>query len=82
VAEADQTLRLALEDLRSLARGIHPAVLTREGLGPAVTALAEQADVPVVVAVEPGRHPPLIEATAYFAIRRRFLWCCRLLCCA
>jgi signal transduction histidine kinase len=68
LAEADQTLRLALEDLRTLARGIHPAVLTREGLGPAVTALAEQAEVPVVVAIEPGRYPQLIEATAYFAV--------------
>jgi signal transduction histidine kinase len=68
VAETEGTLRLALDDLRRIAHGIHPAVLTRDGLGPAVTALAEQAEIPVVVAVEPGRFPPLIEATAYFAV--------------
>ncbi|WP_229844513.1 sensor histidine kinase [Streptomyces cinnamoneus] len=68
VAETDRTLRMALEDLRGIARGIHPAVLTREGLGPAVTALAEQAEVPVVVSVEPRRYAPLTESTAYFAV--------------
>jgi signal transduction histidine kinase len=68
VAETDRTLRLALDDLRRIAHGIHPAVLTRDGLGPAVTALAEQAEIPVVVAVEPGRYPPLVEATAYYAV--------------
>ncbi|GAA2722111.1 MULTISPECIES: histidine kinase [Streptomyces] len=68
VAETDRTLRTALEELRSLARGIHPAVLTREGLGPAVTALAEQAELPVVVSVEPRRCPELVESTAYFAV--------------
>ncbi|MEU1820653.1 histidine kinase [Streptomyces roseifaciens] len=68
VAETDRTLRMALEDLRGIARGIHPAVLTREGLGPAVTALAEQAQVPVVVSVEDRRYPPLVESTAYFAV--------------
>lgn len=68
VAEADRTLRAALDDLRGIARGIHPAVLTREGLGPAVTALAEGAEIPVVIAMEPGRHAPLVESTAYFTI--------------
>ncbi|WCN05175.1 sensor histidine kinase [Streptomyces sp. M92] len=68
VAEADRALRQALDELRDLARGIHPAVLTREGLGPAVTALAEQAEIPVLVMVEPGRFAPLTESTAYFVV--------------
>jgi signal transduction histidine kinase len=68
VAEADQTLRQGLEQLRELARGIHPAVLTREGVGPAVVALAERAALPVVVGVQPGRYDPVVEATAYFTV--------------
>ncbi|WP_313896577.1 histidine kinase [Streptomyces sp. GC420] len=68
VAEADRLLRQALSDLRDIAHGIHPAVLEREGLGPAVTSLAEQSAIPVVVAVEPRRLPPLIESTAYFTV--------------
>ncbi|MBQ0985806.1 hypothetical protein KBZ10_15030 [Streptomyces sp. F63] len=68
VAEADRTLRKALDDLRGIARGIHPAVLVREGLGAAVTGLAEESAVPVVVSVTPGRFPPLAESTAYFTV--------------
>ncbi|MGS2588567.1 sensor histidine kinase [Streptomyces hebeiensis] len=68
VAEADRALRQALDELRDLARGIHPAVLTREGLGPAISALADQAELPVLCVVDPGRYPPLIESTAYFTV--------------
>ncbi|GGR58877.1 hypothetical protein GCM10015536_74230 [Streptomyces griseomycini] len=68
VAEADQAVRQALEELRDLARGIHPAVLTRDGLAAAVRALAPQAHVPLLVMVDPGRFPPLTESTAYFVI--------------
>ncbi|KWT59099.1 hypothetical protein ADL21_25945 [Streptomyces albus subsp. albus] len=68
VAEADRTLCQALDDLRDLAHGIHPAVLTREGLGPAITELAQQMDTPVVVAVEPARYSAAVESTAYFAV--------------
>ncbi|MFD2766542.1 ATP-binding protein [Micromonospora eburnea] len=68
VSTATQTLHQALDDLRDLAQGIHPALLTREGLSAAVLALAQRAAVPVVVSIEPGRHPAEVEATAYFAI--------------
>ncbi|MFV0131733.1 ATP-binding protein [Streptomyces sp. HMX87] len=68
VADAEETLRQALEDLRELAQGIHPAVLTREGIGPAVTALAERSALPVEVTAEPGRYPPVIESAAYFTV--------------
>ncbi|WP_312866228.1 sensor histidine kinase [Streptomyces boluensis] len=68
VAEVEQSLRLALEELRGLAHGIHPAVLTREGLAPALAELARQAELPVVVAAEPGRYDPVVETTAYFTV--------------
>jgi signal transduction histidine kinase len=62
-------LDAALSDLRELARGIHPAILTRSGLEPAVAALAERA--PVTVHVESsldGRLPSPVEAAAYFVV--------------
>ncbi|MFM9371190.1 sensor histidine kinase [Streptomyces sp. Da 82-17] len=68
VAEVEQSLHLALEELRGLAHGIHPAVLTREGLAPALAELARQAELPVVVAAEPGRYDPVVETTAYFTV--------------
>jgi signal transduction histidine kinase len=66
LAEADAEVGGALEELRALARGIHPAVLTDEGLAPALGALARRAPVPVDVAVNGERFPPGVEATAYF----------------
>lgn len=68
VSAATQVLHQALDDLRELAQGIHPALLAREGLNAAVLALAERATLPVVVSIEPGRHPAEVEATAYFTI--------------
>jgi signal transduction histidine kinase len=62
-------LKRAIDELRDLAHGIHPAVLTEHGLGPAIEALAEIAPVPAHVrAVPEGRFPPTVEATAYFTI--------------
>jgi signal transduction histidine kinase len=66
LAEADAEVGGALEELRALARGIHPAVLTDEGLAPALGALARRSSVPVDVAVEAERFAPAVEATAYF----------------
>ena len=61
--------RAALEDLRELARGIHPAVLTDRGLGPALEALADRAPLPVeVVALPDERLPGAVEAAAYFVV--------------
>jgi signal transduction histidine kinase len=62
-------LDAALSDLRELARGIHPAILTRSGLEPAVAALAKRAPVPVHVesSIE-GRLAPAVEAAAYFVV--------------
>ena len=64
---ADQ-LQNAITELRELARGIHPVILTERGLCPAVTSLAERSPVPVVVeCASSGRFPPAVEASLYFA---------------
>jgi signal transduction histidine kinase len=64
-----ERLEVALGELRELARGIHPALLTQSGLGPAVGALAERTPVPVQtdVTIE-GRLPAPIESAAYFVV--------------
>ena len=56
-------------ELRELARGIHPAVLTERGLAPAVAALAGRTPLAVeVLAVPAGRLPPPVEAAAYYTV--------------
>ena len=66
---ASQELRLAIGELRELARGIHPAILTDAGLGPALGSLAGRAAVPVtLVELPPGRLPGPVEAAAYFVV--------------
>jgi signal transduction histidine kinase len=62
-------LAAALGELRELARGIHPAVLTDRGLGPALEALANRAPLPVDVAGLPDeRLPAGVEAAAYYLV--------------
>jgi signal transduction histidine kinase len=62
-------LEEALKELRELARGIHPAVLTDRGLGAAVEALAHRAPVPVELGDLPdGRYPEHVELAAYFVV--------------
>lgn len=70
LARAGEELALALEELRELARGIHPAVLTDRGLHAAVEALADRSPIPVRVDGFAGaaRLPVAIEAAAYFVI--------------
>src|SRR4051794_14075219 len=66
---AREEIATALEELRELARGIHPAILTDRGLGPAVQALAERAPLPVDISAMPQeRLPPSVEAAAYFVV--------------
>jgi signal transduction histidine kinase len=61
--------KTALAELRDLARGIHPAILTDRGLDAAVSALAARCPVPCSVAVRlPGRLPAAVEAAAYFTV--------------
>jgi signal transduction histidine kinase len=66
---AQDELARALEELRELARGIHPAVLSDSGLRPALEALAGRSPVPVELeGTPPERLPPPVEAAAYFVI--------------
>ena len=65
---AREELALALEELRELARGIHPAVLTDRGLGPALEALAGRAPIPVELSAPEERLPPAVEAAAYYVV--------------
>ncbi len=69
LAAAQEELRRALEELRELARGIHPAVLSDRGLQAAVEALAVRSPLPVRLVEVPGeRLPEPVEAAAYFVI--------------
>jgi signal transduction histidine kinase len=69
VAHAREEARLAVQELRELARGLHPAMLSDRGLGPALEALASRAPVPVAVTGVPERRlPPPVEAAAYFVV--------------
>ncbi|MDF2979323.1 MAG: integral rane sensor signal transduction histidine kinase [Actinomycetospora sp.] len=69
LVEAGEELTAALAELRELARGIYPALLTDAGLGPALASLAERAPVPVVLeGVPPQRPPEPVEQTCYFVV--------------
>jgi signal transduction histidine kinase len=66
LVEAREGTREALEELRDLARGIHPPILADRGLGAAVGALAARSPVRVDVSVEGERPSPAVESAAYF----------------
>jgi PAS domain S-box-containing protein len=69
LTNAGEELSLALDELRELARGLHPAVLTDRGLRAAVEALAGRAPVAVELAEMPDeRLPAPVEAAAYYLI--------------
>jgi signal transduction histidine kinase len=67
LTEASDELQCALDELRELARGIHPAVLADRGLGPALEGLATHAHLPVELSARiPRRLPPPVEAAVYY----------------
>ncbi|MFD5181878.1 sensor histidine kinase [Streptomyces sp. NPDC058372] len=69
VDEAHGEVKLALQELRDLARGIHPAVLTDRGLGAALSSLASRCTVPVRATAELSERPAAaIEGIAYFTV--------------
>jgi len=68
VAEALQHAQEATDELRELAHGILPSVLTRGGLRAGVDALASRMPVPVEIGVSVERLAPEVEATAYFVV--------------
>jgi signal transduction histidine kinase len=65
-SEARDGLREVLAELRDLAHGIHPAVLTQGGLAVALEEIAERLPVPVRVVAPAARVSAVVEATAYF----------------
>jgi signal transduction histidine kinase len=68
LASAQTELAQALEELRELARGIHPAVLTDRGLRPALETLVTRAPLPVELVAPHDRLSPDVEATTYYVI--------------
>jgi signal transduction histidine kinase len=67
--EAHSEAKQALVELRNLARGIHPAVLTDRGLDAALSGLAGRSPVPVTVEIDVGVRPSrTVEAIAYFVV--------------
>jgi PAS domain S-box-containing protein len=66
LGDALEELKAGLSELRTLARGLHPAILTDEGLVPALETLVARSVLPVKLSAAPThRLPPAIEATAY-----------------
>jgi signal transduction histidine kinase len=69
LADARNELAASLQELRDLARGIHPAILSDHGLLAALDALTARAPLPVALFVEPGgRAPEPVEMAAYYLV--------------
>ncbi|HEX5824152.1 MAG TPA: histidine kinase, partial [Candidatus Limnocylindrales bacterium] len=66
--QASADAKAALSELRELARGIHPQILTEAGLGPAVESLAARSPVDVRVEIGAMRFSPAVEGAVYFTI--------------
>jgi signal transduction histidine kinase len=69
LAQAQAGVQAGLGELRELAHGIYPAILTEAGLGPALATLADSASIPVELddAVQ-GRYPEVVETAAYLMV--------------
>lgn len=69
LARAREELTVALDELRELARGIHPAVLTEHGVAAAVRGVAARSPLPVELSLElDGRLPEPVEVAAYYLV--------------
>jgi len=68
VAEALEQVRHGLAELRELAHGIHPAVLSERGLAAALAGLVARSPLPVELRVSPERAAPTVEAAIYFTV--------------
>ena len=64
--QATAELQAAVAEVRDIARGLHPPILTERGLAAALEALAERAATPIHLDVPDDRYPPSVEAAAYF----------------
>ena len=65
---ATADIRGTLDDIRSVSRGSHPALLVERGLGAAVDALAERSPVPVHARIVPARLPAAVEIVTYYVV--------------
>ena len=64
-----EELVASVEDLRELSNGLHPAVLSHGGIGPALRTLARRSSIPVDVHLNSeSRYPPTIEVAAYYVV--------------
>jgi signal transduction histidine kinase len=78
IARADEEARAAIDEVRDLARGVHPKVLTDAGLDEALLSLAETAPLPVLVLSElRQRYAPAVEAAAYFVCSEALANCAK-----
>jgi signal transduction histidine kinase len=78
LAAARDELDAALEELRELARGIHPSVLTERGLEAAIAALAGRSTVPVDLNLDDcGKLPLSVQTTAYFVVAEALTNACK-----
>jgi signal transduction histidine kinase len=68
LSQAEEELQTALRELRDLARGIHPTILSEQGLAAAVRSLGDRAPVPVRVDASEDRYPAPVEAAVYFVV--------------
>jgi signal transduction histidine kinase len=69
LAQIQEGLASLLDELREMSRGLHPAILSEAGLGPAVKSLARRAALPVRLDLQvAGRLPEPVEAAAYYLI--------------
>jgi len=68
LGEAQAELQAALHDLRELARGIHPAILTDNGLPAAISSLIDRAPIPITAQITDRRYPQPVESAAYFIV--------------
>jgi len=67
--DAETHLLIAIDELRDLAHGIHPTILTDLGLAEAIRSLVDGSPVPIrVLELPPGRLDPTVEATAYYVV--------------
>ncbi len=66
LSQAVTDIRRGIEDLRDLAAGLHPAILTQRGLAPAIRALADRFPIPVEIDVPGTRLSAHVEASLYF----------------
>jgi signal transduction histidine kinase len=66
--QARQEIATSLEELRAVARGLHPAVVSEHGLAVALETMAARAPVPVRLTVDPERLPEPLEVAAYYVV--------------